>query len=85
MMAAASQAYHRVIIDCSPVGLFVDPLVVLPAVDLVLYVVRHAATGQRTVIQGIAEITGSRNFRQLAAVLNMSPGIGMRAPAGSQT
>jgi hypothetical protein len=43
----------------------------------VLYVVKFAATNQRSALAGIREVTGSRNAKPLVTVLNLS-----RAMAG---
>jgi uncharacterized protein involved in exopolysaccharide biosynthesis/Mrp family chromosome partitioning ATPase len=68
----AIRKYQAIVIDSPPVGVVVDPLVVLPLVDLVLYVVKFAATNQRSALAGIREITGSKNAKPLLTVLNLS-------------
>ena len=68
----AMRKYQAIVIDSPPVGVVVDPLVILPLVDLVVYVVKFAATGQRSAIAGMREITGSRNAKPLVTVLNLS-------------
>jgi Mrp family chromosome partitioning ATPase len=68
----AMRKYQAIVIDSPPVGVVVDPLVILPLVDLVVYVVRYARTGQRQAVAGIREIAGSRNARPLVTVLNQS-------------
>jgi succinoglycan biosynthesis transport protein ExoP len=68
----ALMTYDRVVIDCSPVLLVSDTLLVAPCVQTVCLVVRTAKTSRRAVKQAISSLQRA-NSRPVGIILNFAP------------
>ncbi len=66
----AVQSYEIVIVDSPPVGQVIDALVLQRSADLILYVVRNGATGQREVAAGVRQMERQAVAPPLYFVLN---------------
>jgi Mrp family chromosome partitioning ATPase len=66
----ALQNYEIVIVDSPPVGQVVDALVLQRSADVILYVVRNGATGQREVAAGVKQMERQTVAPPLYFVLN---------------
>jgi tyrosine-protein kinase Etk/Wzc len=53
VMAAAQKTYDRVVVDCSPVNLVSDPLLIASAVQSVVLVIRATQTKRRDALYGL--------------------------------
>jgi capsular exopolysaccharide synthesis family protein len=62
--------FEAIVIDSPPIGYVVDANVISRECDLVLYVVRHAATSQRQVIGGLREILSGPKAPLVTMALN---------------